>query len=180
MSACDTGRASERLGASQHTENSFMHIAPSAKRASATVIAIFAITLLASAKSKWPGAFDRHGFHHSGERGARFTFEGQCAQRDWAVAFGERSRCKSRELRFGVYSQSQRARRPTQIVSITSDIAGFRQIAWVNPFPKSVMKLPFIGLSAAAMSLLHSQFWERLARKNNAYYATRHCWSLGQ
>jgi hypothetical protein len=43
VSACDTGRALESLGASQHTKDSFMHIAPSAKLASATVLAIFAI-----------------------------------------------------------------------------------------------------------------------------------------
>jgi hypothetical protein len=43
VAACDTGRALESLGASQHTKDSFMHIAPSAKPASATVLAIFAI-----------------------------------------------------------------------------------------------------------------------------------------
>jgi len=48
-----------------------MHIAPSAERASATVLAIFAITLLASGQSKWPGAFDPHGFHQFWERLAR-------------------------------------------------------------------------------------------------------------
>ena len=51
VSACDTGRALESLGASQHTKDSFMHIAPSAKLASATVLAIFAITVLASGQS---------------------------------------------------------------------------------------------------------------------------------
>jgi thiol-disulfide isomerase/thioredoxin len=51
VSACDIGPALESLGASQHTKDSFMHITSSAKRAAATVLAIFAITLLASGQS---------------------------------------------------------------------------------------------------------------------------------
>jgi len=51
VSACDTRQVSEGLGASRHTKDSFMHIASSAKLASATVLAIFAITLLASGQS---------------------------------------------------------------------------------------------------------------------------------
>src|ERR1035437_10126646 len=51
VSAFDIRRALEVLGASQHTKDSFMHIAPSAKLAAATVLAIFAITVLASGQS---------------------------------------------------------------------------------------------------------------------------------
>ena len=51
VSACDTRQALEGLGASQHTKDSFMHITSSAKLAAATVLAIFAMTLLASGQS---------------------------------------------------------------------------------------------------------------------------------
>jgi thiol-disulfide isomerase/thioredoxin len=51
MSASDTRRPLESLGASRHTKDSFMHITSSAKLAAATVLAIFAITLFASGQS---------------------------------------------------------------------------------------------------------------------------------
>jgi hypothetical protein len=51
VSACDIRRALEVVVASQHTKDSFMHITSSAKLAAATVLAIFAITLLASGQS---------------------------------------------------------------------------------------------------------------------------------
>jgi thiol-disulfide isomerase/thioredoxin len=54
MSACDN---SEGLGASYRTKDSFMHIASSAKLAAATVLAIFAFTLLVSGQSV-EGAWD--------------------------------------------------------------------------------------------------------------------------
>src|ERR1700675_4744989 len=56
MSACDTRRPLESIGASRHTKDSFMHITSSAKLAAATVLAIFVISLLASGQSvegKW-------------------------------------------------------------------------------------------------------------------------------
>jgi thiol-disulfide isomerase/thioredoxin len=53
ISACD----SEGLSASYHTKDSFMHIASSSKLAVATVLAIFAFTLLASGQSV-EGAWD--------------------------------------------------------------------------------------------------------------------------
>jgi hypothetical protein len=54
MSACDN---SEGLGDSYRTKDSFMHIASSAKLAAATVLAIFAFTLLVSGQSV-EGAWD--------------------------------------------------------------------------------------------------------------------------